>query len=62
VTVPLTVSAFSRTGKPCLPPVQLSALRCAVLVACVQVLHPAAMQPAIRAGKMGVRVKNSYNR
>jgi len=27
-----------------------------------QVLHPLAMQPAIRSGKMGVRVKNSYNR
>lgn len=27
-----------------------------------QVLHPQAMQPAIRSGKMGVRVKNSYNR
>ncbi len=27
-----------------------------------QVLHPAAMQPAIRVGKMNVRVKNSYNR
>ncbi len=27
-----------------------------------QVLHPQAMQPAIRNGKMGVRVKNSYNR
>eukprot|EP00195_Chlamydomonas_chlamydogama_P005756 CAMPEP_0202902490 /NCGR_PEP_ID=MMETSP1392-20130828/16885_1 /ASSEMBLY_ACC=CAM_ASM_000868 /TAXON_ID=225041 /ORGANISM="Chlamydomonas chlamydogama, Strain SAG 11-48b" /LENGTH=481 /DNA_ID=CAMNT_0049589263 /DNA_START=346 /DNA_END=1791 /DNA_ORIENTATION=+ len=27
-----------------------------------QVLHPQAMQPAIRAGNMGVRVKNSYNR
>jgi aspartokinase len=29
---------------------------------CPQVLHPLAMQPAIRSGKMGVRVKNSYNR
>ena len=28
----------------------------------MQVLHPLAMQPAIRSGKMGVRVKNSYNR
>ncbi|GFH09731.1 aspartokinase, partial [Haematococcus lacustris] len=27
-----------------------------------QVLHPQAMQPAIRSGTMGVRVKNSYNR
>jgi len=27
-----------------------------------QVLHPLAMQPAIRSGRMGVRVKNSYNR
>ena len=27
-----------------------------------QVLHPQAMQPAIRSGKMNVRVKNSYNR
>jgi aspartate kinase len=27
-----------------------------------QVLHPAAMQPAIRSGKLNVRVKNSYNR
>lgn len=27
-----------------------------------QVLHPQAMQPAIKAEKMGVRVKNSYNR
>ena len=26
------------------------------------VLHPLAMQPAIEQGKMGVRVKNSYNR
>ncbi|KAG2497011.1 hypothetical protein HYH03_005014 [Edaphochlamys debaryana] len=27
-----------------------------------QVLHPQAMQPAVRSGKMNVRVKNSYNR
>ncbi len=27
-----------------------------------QVLHPQAMQPAVRSGTMGVRVKNSYNR
>lgn len=27
-----------------------------------QVLHPAAMQPAMRSGRMAVRVKNSYNR
>ncbi len=27
-----------------------------------QVLHPQAMQPAIRSGRMNVRVKNSYNR
>lgn len=27
-----------------------------------QVLHPAAMQPAIRSGSLDVRVKNSYNR
>lgn len=27
-----------------------------------QVLHPQAMQPAVRSGKMDVRVKNSYNR
>ncbi|KAL6755007.1 Aspartate/glutamate/uridylate kinase [Haematococcus lacustris] len=27
-----------------------------------QVLHPQAMQPAIRSGTMGVRVKHSYNR
>lgn len=27
-----------------------------------QVLHPLAMQPAIKSGTMGVRVKNSYNR
>ncbi len=27
-----------------------------------QVLHPQAMQPAIRSGKLNVRVKNSYNR
>lgn len=27
-----------------------------------QVLHPQAMQPAIRSGQMNVRVKNSYNR
>lgn len=27
-----------------------------------QVLHPLAMQPAIKSGKMAVRVKNSYNR
>lgn len=28
----------------------------------LQVLHPQAMQPAIRSGKLNVRVKNSYNR
>lgn len=27
-----------------------------------QVLHPLAMQPAIKAGSLNVRVKNSYNR
>lgn len=27
-----------------------------------QVLHPLAMQPAVKSGRMGVRVKNSYNR
>lgn len=27
-----------------------------------QVLHPLAMQPAIRSGSLSVRVKNSYNR
>ncbi len=27
-----------------------------------QVLHPQAMQPAIRSKRMNVRVKNSYNR
>lgn len=32
------------------------------MVCVAQVLHPLAMQPAIRSGKMGVRVKNSYNR
>eukprot|EP00878_Enallax_costatus_P026819 GHUV01028821.1.p1 GENE.GHUV01028821.1~~GHUV01028821.1.p1 ORF type:complete len:246 (+),score=11.93 GHUV01028821.1:474-1211(+) len=31
-------------------------------VVCVQVLHPLAMQPAIRSQAMDVRVKNSYNR
>lgn len=38
---------------------------CLPLHACslsLQVLHPLAMQPAIRSQKMDVRVKNSYNR
>ncbi len=27
-----------------------------------QVLHPLAMQPAVKSGHLNVRVKNSYNR
>jgi aspartate kinase len=33
-----------------------------LLLLLLQVLHPLAMQPAIRSQNMDVRVKNSYNR
>jgi aspartokinase len=45
------------------PPLLNPSKRKAWLSAAVlQVLHPLAMQPAIRSQRMDVRVKNSYNR
>jgi aspartate kinase len=60
---PLAISPRSgRSTWTCAPKTLTHFVAASTLPYLLQVLHPLAMQPAIRSQHMDVRVKNSYNR